>query len=962
MSNVIGFKAFKNTLKRDSGYAPVSGENGYSVIRCVFPVGGDWDDISAVSAGFFVHPKDIAVVTTDITDGEERFALLTIPGALLKQGERLHFGLFATVGGVTIATNTVALDVERGIVSDDIDYDPEEAAGMFEQFSNALNTALLGKANKAAAGSAGELAALDGNGSPIRSGVSVIQSIGEGSNSRVPTTAAVKTALDGKADKAAAGSAGELAALDGNGALKRSGVTVAQSVGEGSADKVPTTEAVKTALDGKADKLVNGDVAFTDRILIASNNGGIKNSGYTINNARLSGDVNLTVPSSNVVAIALEGKADKAADGTDGELAALDDNGALKRSGVTVAQSVGEGSADKVPTTEAVRNALNDAEDTIAENIDSIFQGNSAFFPQLYFEQYFTANGSNYRLIYDDRDGERHVLFDFAQLPAATGEKGDKGDAGRGVTSFSLNNGILTANFDDMTSQTIGNVKGPQGAPGNDYVLTPQDKADIAGMVDISGKADIADLKAYIGYTDGDILGLHADFENKVFTRLGAAVGLTAGQDFNAFTMYGGRRRCCVSNDGTINAYYGEQDYVEDGSNGQVMVYQPKFYYCMVPLKLEKQASGLGYHIRKANYYVTANPHPGFKLHPLFYDANGNEVDYVLLSAYEGSMYDVSESAYVNDGVDTSVSYGAGDLLCSVAGKKPISGKLGGIGSKAQFETMANNIGSGWHLNTIKAESANQLLMLIELGRFNTQAAIGQGVVSCPNNVSYNCSSYTGSTASLGNATGMATETTYESAGTETVNTTNGKLSVTYRGVENPWGNIWKHINGINLWGDGHMGGGQVFICDDFSFNESKHDGNYQSAGFTISNGNGFVSAFGYGDEEFDWLFMPSETTGNSSLPVGDHYWCQPNLNGYRIALLGSHWYISDYAGGFSWYCSAAPGFKHYDIGGRLLYVPAATVFGPQGPAGSNYALTAADRQAIAQIAMDGLNGNGVAY
>ena len=371
MSNVIGFKAFKNTLKRDSGYAPVSGENGYSVIRCVFPVGGDWDNISAATAGFFVHPKNIAGVTAAITDdGEERAALFVIPAALLKQGERIHFGLFATVGGVTIATNTVALDVERGIVSDDIDYDPAEAAGMFEQFSNALNTALLSKANKAAAGSAGELAALDGNGSPIRSGVSVIQSIGEGSNSRVPTTAAVKNALDGKADKAA--------------------------------------------------------------------------------------------------------------DGTDGELAALDGNGALKRSGVTVAQSVGEGSADKVPTTEAVRNALDDAEDTTAENIDSIFQGNSAFFPQLYFEQYFTANGSNYRLIYDDRDGERHVLFDFAQLPAATGEKGD---AGRGVTSFSLNNGILTANFDDRTSQTIGNVKGPQGAPGNDYVLTAQDKADIADIV-----------------------------------------------------------------------------------------------------------------------------------------------------------------------------------------------------------------------------------------------------------------------------------------------------------------------------------------------------------------------------------------------------------------------------------------------------------------------------------------------
>ena len=842
---MIGFKAFKNTLKRDNGYAPVSGENGYSVIRCVFPVGGDWDNISAATAGFFVHPKNIAGVTAAITaNGEERAALFVIPAALLKQGERIHFGLFATVGGVTIATNTVALDVERGIVSDDIDYDPEEAASMFEQFSNALNSALLGKANKAAAGSAGELAALDGNGSPIRSGVSVIQSIGEGSNSRVPTTAAVKNALDGKADKAAAG--------------------------------------------------------------------------------------------------------------TDGELAALDGNGALKRSGLTVAQSVGEGSTDKVPTTEAVRNALNDAEDTTAENIDWIFQGNSAYFPQLYFEQYFTANGSNYRLIYDDRDGERHVLFDFAQLPAATGEKGEKGD------------------------------------PGNDYVLTEQDKADIAGMVDISGKADkattlagygitdaytktqtdtffsdtnadIADLKAYIGYTDGDILGLHADFENKVFARLGAAVGLTAGQDFNAFPMYGGRRRCCVSNDGTINAYYGEQDYVEDGSNGQVMVYQPKFYYCMVPLKLEKQASGLGYHIRKANYYVTAKPHPGFKLHPLFYDANGNEVDYVLLSAYEGSMYDVSESAYVNDGVD-SISYASGDLLCSVSGKKPISGKLTSIGTRKNFEDMAQTRGTSWHLDTIQSVSANQLLMMIELGTLNVQSAVGRGVVTASNNGNYNCASLTGATASLGNATGMASTTIGESAGTETTETTNGKLSVSYRGVENPWGNIWKYINGINLWGNGSMNGGQAYICSDFTFSDFDRTQHYQPSGFTVSNSNGYASAFGYGDEAYDWLMIPSECTGSSIEPVGDQSYFKPDLNEFNIARLGGSWNSDTNGGAYCWGFMYTPGFRYHFLGGRLLYVPTATGFGPQGPAGSNYALTAADRQAIAQIAMNGLNGNEVAY
>ena len=433
----------------------------------------------------------------------------------------------------------------------------------------------------------------------------------------------------------------------------------------------------------------------------------------------------------------------------------------------------------------------------------------------------------------------------------------------------------------------------------------------------------VEDLKAYLGYTDEDIAGLQVDMVNKTFKRLAGAYGKTAGADFDSFPMFGGRRRCNVAPDGTINAYYGDADYTEDGSNGQVMVYQPAFYYKVVPLVLEKNTvSGIGYHLRKANYYVSSKPVFGFKRHPLFYDAQGNPVDYVLLSAYEGCMYDVSEEAYVNDSVDTSVAYGAGDLLCSVAGKKPISGRLTGVGNKAQFETMANNLGSGWHLNTIKAESANQLLMLIELATFNTQTAIGQGVVSCPSNGSYNCSSYTGSTAALGNATGMATETTYEAAGTETVNTTNGKLSVTYRGVENPWGNIWKHTNGINLWGDGHMGGGQVFVCDDFSFNESKHDGNYRSAGFTISNGNGYVSAFGYGDEEFDWLFMPSETTGNSSLPVGDNFWCTPNLSGYRIARLGGRWNAGVGAGGFCWNCDNYPGDRSYDIGGRLLYVP----------------------------------------
>lgn len=446
--------------------------------------------------------------------------------------------------------------------------------------------------------------------------------------------------------------------------------------------------------------------------------------------------------------------------------------------------------------------------------------------------------------------------------------------------------------------------------------------------------ANLSDLKAYIGYTDGDILGLKADFENKVFTRLGAAAGLSAGSDFNAFPMYGQRRRIVVDSDGVIDETESPENITENDTEYDVMVYQPKFYYKVIPLKLEKQSGGLGYHIRKANYYISSTPHAGFKLHPLFYDANGNEIDYVLFSAYEASYMwrrQVSTTSYIDeffhDGVDTDTTIDTTAVLKSLPGVKPISGQYKAM-NKVNLENCALRKSSNWHLDTIQSVAANQLLIAIEYGTFNTQSAIGLGIVNNSNSNSNNCSSLTGSTSAetFNTASGMASETIYDVAGTETPFNTNGKVAVSYRGMENPWGNIWKHVNGINIWGDGTMNGGQVYIADNFNFNESSHSGNYKPAGFTIANTNGYISAFGYGDEENDWLFMPSETAGNSSLPVGDNLWCTSNMNGYRIALLGGDWANTYYAGVFFLYCSGNVGSKARNVGGRLLFVPTATV------------------------------------
>lgn len=432
----------------------------------------------------------------------------------------------------------------------------------------------------------------------------------------------------------------------------------------------------------------------------------------------------------------------------------------------------------------------------------------------------------------------------------------------------------------------------------------------------------VADIRAYLGITADDIVGIQVDYKNKTFKRLAGAANLTKGSDFDKFTMFGGRKRCNVADDGSIVAWYGDADYKEDGSMGQVMVYQPKFYYLVCPVEYDHIDTGIGYHLRKANYYVSEKPRAGFRLHPAFYDASGNEIDYFLTSAYEGSIYDASASAYLLN--DEQVMNTGEDKFSSIAGARPASGSSQNL-TRPNIEAMAQNRGTNWHGDLIKQVSAEQMLMIIEMGMMNLQTAIAQGIVSLPwTTGSDTTSSYaaaTGSTASLGNGTGRAEKTTTYEGGVAKEYTVDGKTSVCWRGKENFWGNIWKFVYGINIWGNGKMGGGQPYICSDFSFAESKNSGNYEPAGFTVTNANGYISAMGY-STACDWLFIASECLGNSSLPVGDYTYITVNLNGYRIAQLGGSWLNGSNAGGFYWYLSDGVGYRYRSVGGRLVYIP----------------------------------------
>ena len=432
----------------------------------------------------------------------------------------------------------------------------------------------------------------------------------------------------------------------------------------------------------------------------------------------------------------------------------------------------------------------------------------------------------------------------------------------------------------------------------------------------INTSADgLSGLLAYTGCSDSDILGLQIDLENSRFTRLAGAANLSAGADFNAFPMYGGRRRVVVDSSGAIQTAMDPDDITAGDTDYDVMVYQPKFYYRMVPIKLEKQTNGLGYHIRKANYYITATPHAGFKVHPLFLDAGGNEVDYVLLSAFEASYLDGSR--YFNDDTDTEASISGTAVLKSMPGVKPISGKYKSM-TKANMEMLAQRKSANWHLDTIQSVSANQLLMMVEFGVLNMQGQDGLG---------FGNTNKTGIPESDNGAD--PTGTAQPDASTGTTAYSAASAPVCYRWMENPYGNIWKHVNGLNLWGNGTIGGGQAYITDNYSFSETAHGSNYKPAGFSLPNTSSYVSAFGYGSEKYDWLLFPSECSGGTALPVGDYSFSNANLNGLRIAFIGGRWVNGDsgnFAGLFLLNSNYGAGRALSFTGGRLLYVPSATV------------------------------------
>jgi len=347
--------------------------------------------------------------------------------------------------------------------------------------------------------------------------------------------------------------------------------------------------------------------------------------------------------------------------------------------------------------------------------------------------------------------------------------------------------------------------------------------------------------------------------------------------DPDTHPVYMGINRCNVSDDGTINAYYGDAGYTEDGSNGQVMVKIPKFYYKVTP----DSDGGLdGVHIRKCTWEISDSADDGFTLHPAFYDASGNEIDYFLYGAFDGVGQ--RDSAY-GTSYNTST-----DKLSSVAGSSmlPVNSL-----TRATARTMATNRGTGWYSVGVKQTMAVQMLMAVEYG-FNSQIGIGQGVVS-------------GSAAAYaGQTTGNVTSGTQD----------NKTTPVNWRGIENFWGNINDWIDGLNL------SDRVPYFCNSYTFVDDTSSG-YTQISFSLPSSN-YITALGY-DSNNPWVILPSESssTSNPTGPIGDYVY---SGSGWCVAQLGSYWPYGSNAGAFCWACNNNSSNAGSSFGARVMFIPSA--------------------------------------
>jgi hypothetical protein len=257
-------------------------------------------------------------------------------------------------------------------------------------------------------------------------------------------------------------------------------------------------------------------------------------------------------------------------------------------------------------------------------------------------------------------------------------------------------------------------------------------------------------------------------------------------------------------------------------------------------------------------------------------DADGtnlaNEYDYNYTAAFEGVYFDASETTQktLSDGnlqtngitLDT-----VNDKIISVANLTLLLKPCAYI-TRANARTLISNATSRqWHWYSY---TMDRLLYLTEYGNHNSQATIGGYTEG--GTFTYAKVAPTGTTLSLGNKTGVILNNGSVIPVISGVSTS-AVIGMSYRGVENIFGNVWKWCDGINI------NNLIPYVCDiNDTYQDNVFTGEYLQKATAMPNINGYQTRL-----EAD-TFFPETIGSSSSKDITDYYF---QTTGQRVVRLG---------------------------------------------------------------------------
>jgi formylglycine-generating enzyme required for sulfatase activity len=365
-----------------------------------------------------------------------------------------------------------------------------------------------------------------------------------------------------------------------------------------------------------------------------------------------------------------------------------------------------------------------------------------------------------------------------------------------------------------------------------------------------------------------------------------------------ATNVHKNMKRCVVRDDKTVAYYLDPSDSTRKadgtaanltGADGQVMVEIPAFY-----TKFTDGAS--------RRWEISETAAAGFSLHPAFI-VGGVTVAHRYIGAYQACVH--NGTAYQSGlNWDENITRGqhwnpAAHKLSSVSGIYPAIGV-----SRDDIRKMAKNRGAGWWQLDFWLLNAVQVLFLVEYGTFNSQAALGAGNTalnySAPpsGNQADSPHSVAGKSNSLGNGSTNAT--------TGASSTAHGMAFVSYRGIENIFGNVWQWCDGFNI--NNH----QVLVCSNPAQFADDTASNYTPLGVPIPSVDGFIASH----QALANAFIIASVTGGSSTSfVCDQYYQQ---TGWRGAIVTGSASDGAGAGVFTLLAAYLSSYRANGVGGRL--------------------------------------------